>query len=77
MYCGYGIALDRKGRWNFGNYNVKNVLNFGIDSSSSHVENRKNNLPTCGTNGIFASPAKKFSINFNKAEIKFCLIFSF
>ena len=75
MYCGYGIALDRKGRWNFGNYDVKNVLNFGIDnSSSSHADNHRNNcLALGGTNGSFDVPGKIFSINFSKSKKKLCL----
>ena len=29
--------------------------------------------PNCGINGSFGSPEKKFSINFTKANTKFCL----
>ena len=29
--------------------------------------------PTCGINGSFGSPEKKFSINFIKTNTKFCL----
>ena len=53
---------------------------FGVDnSSSSHPHNCKNNFlilgegPTCGNNGSFRLPKKKFSINFTKANTKFCL----
>ena len=53
---------------------------FGVDnSSSSHSDNCKNNFlilgegPTYCINGIFGSPEKKFSMNFIKANTKFCL----
>ena len=57
-----------------------NVICNVIDNiSSSHFDNRKNNFlilgegPTFRTNGSFASPEKKFSINFTKINTKFCL----
>ena len=34
MYGGYGIAFDGVGLWNFGNEFAKNVVIFGVDSSS-------------------------------------------
>ena len=53
---------------------------FGIDNgSSSHADDLKNNFlvlgegPTSGINEKFGSPKKKISINFIKANIKFCL----
>ena len=53
---------------------------FGIDnSSSSHVNNRKNNFLILGLgrtfriNRSFVSPDKKFNINLTKANTKFCL----
>ena len=53
---------------------------FGIDNgSSSHADDLKNNFLVLGeglTSGInekFGSPKKKISINFIKANIKFCL----
>ena len=53
---------------------------FGADnSSSSHAVNLKNNFLILGegdTNGVnlsFGGPGKKFSINFSKANTKFCL----
>ena len=45
MYSGYGIAFDKEGRWIFGNCYAENVIIFGVNnSSSSHANNRKNNL---------------------------------
>ena len=47
---------------------------------NSHSDNRENNNflilgegPTYGINGSFGSPEKKFSVNFSKANTKFCL----
>ena len=59
---------------------IWNVVIFGvINSPSSYSDTRKNNFlmlgkgPTYGINGSFESPKKKFSINFTKANKKFCL----
>ena len=59
---------------------ARNVTIFGVDnSSSSYVDNRKNNFfilhegPTYGINGSFGAPEKTFDINFSKANTKFCL----
>ena len=66
----YGIAFDGAGSWSFGNDFTENVDN----SSSSHANNRRNNIlvvgegPTCSINRSFGSPEKKFSINFSKAN---------
>ena len=80
VYSGYGIAFDGVGSWNFGNDFAGNFVIFGVDnSSSSHDDNRKNNFlvlgegPTYGINGTSGSPEKKFSINFSRANTKFCL----
>ena len=76
---GYGIGFDGKGKWSFGNDYARNVIVFGVDnSSSSHNDNLKNNFlifgegDTFGVNGSFGAPEKKFSINFSKANKKFC-----
>ena len=80
MYNNYGIAFDGKGKCSFGNDYVRDVVIFGVDNSpSSHADNRKNNVlvigegDTFGINGSFGAPEKKFSINFSKADTKFCL----
>ena len=45
VYCGYGVAFDRKGSWNFGNDLTSNIIIFGVsNSSSSHRDNLKNNI---------------------------------
>ena len=57
-----------------------NLLIFCVDnSSSSHVDNKKNNFlvlgdgPALGINRRFGSQEKTFSINFSKTNKKFCL----
>ena len=57
MYSGYGIKFDSLGLWSFDNGTTRNVIIFGVDSSSSsHVDNCKNNFlilglgPTYGIN---------------------------
>ena len=79
VYSGYGITSDSAGSWSFDNDFPRNVIIFGGDnSSSSHSCNRKNNFlilgegPTFRINGKFGSLEKKFSINFTKANTKFC-----
>ena len=43
VYNGYEIAFDGKGSWSFSNDYARNVVIFGVDtSSSSHINNRKN-----------------------------------
>ena len=80
VYSGYRITFDSVGLWSFDNDIARNVISFSVDDSSpSHSENRKNNLfnirwsPTFEINRRFGSPEKKFSINFAKANTKFCL----
>ena len=80
VYSGYGITFNSTDWWSFGNDTARNVIIFGVDNSSSlHVGNRTNNVlilglgPTFGIYGSFGLPEKKFSINFTKANTKFCL----
>ena len=41
----YGIEVDGKGNWNFGNDFARNLAIFDVDSnSSSHADNRKNHF---------------------------------
>ena len=45
MYRGYGIEYNGKSEWKFRNDYAKNVIIFGVDnSSSSHIDNHKNNF---------------------------------
>ena len=68
------------GSCNFSNDFALNVVSFGVNNdSSSDADNRKNSFlvlgegPTYDINGSFASPEKRFSIYFSKANKKFCL----
>ena len=79
-YNDQGIAFDEEGRWNFYNELVRNVVIFGVDNSSlSRTYNRKNNFLvlgeglTQGVNGSTDAAEKNISINFSKANAKFCL----
>ena len=81
MYTDYKIAFDGANWLNYDNDFAQNVVIFGADNSSStHAENRINNFLLLGERSIydvnerFGAPEKKFSINFNKAKTKFCLI---
>ena len=45
VYSGYGIRFDSAGSWSFDNDTARNVINLGIDnSSSSHADNCRNNF---------------------------------
>ena len=72
LHSDYGIAFDRKGKWNFGNAFARKVIIFGVDTN-----NRKNDFlvlgegDAFGNDGSFGSSEKKLSINFSKAKIKF------
>ena len=58
----------------FDNGTAKNVKIFGVNSSSSsHVDNCKNNFLILDLGPTFRSTRKKNSINFIKANTKFCL----
>ena len=74
------ISNLNAGSWSFDNDFARNVIIFGVDNSlSSYADDRKNNFlilvedPTYGINGSFGLPEKNFSINFTKANTKFCL----
>ena len=84
VYSGYGKTFNSASSWSFDNDAARNVIIFGVDNSSSpHVDNRKNNFlvlgegPTFVINGSFGSPNKMFSINFSKSNTKFCLSFHY
>ena len=65
MCSGYGVTFDSAGWWGFDNDTVRNVINFGVDnSSSSYSGNSKNNFlilgegQTFGINESFGWPEK-------------------
>ena len=79
-YSGYGIGLDRKGEFSFGDGFGRNCLIFGVDMSSSvHVDNKKKDIlilgkrPTQGINGTTSTAEKLYLINFTENNKKFCL----
>ena len=82
MYNCYGIAFDSGSLWSFDNGTATNVIIFGVDSSSSSLDNRKNNFlilsvgPTFGINEKSGLSEKTFSINFTKPNTKLYLSFS-
>ena len=48
-YNGQGIAFDGQGMQSFGNYFIRNVINFGVDNtSSSRTDNQKINFLELG-----------------------------
>ena len=57
--------------WSFGNVTARNVIIFGDNLKNRYLILDKD--PTFGINGNFGEPEKKFSINFTKANTKFCL----
>ena len=63
VHSGYGTAFDGKSEWSCDNGTARNVMIFGVDSSS-HSGNRKNNFlilgegPTFAINRSFGSPKK-------------------
>ena len=74
------IVFDELGSWNFGNNFARNVIIFSVDnSSSSHTDNRKNDVLVSGEgtsneiNGSISALQQIFSINFSIAKRKFCM----
>ena len=80
-YSGYGIGFDRHGKFSFGNGLGKSCIIFGADlsSSSSHVNNQKNNILVLGKdfvqgiNGTTIYAGKWYKINFTEKNKKICL----
>ena len=80
VYSGHRVTFDVVGSWSFDNNTARNAIIFGVyNILSFHADNFKNKFlmlgegPTFGISGNFGSPEKKFSINFSKANTKFCL----
>ena len=77
-YSGYGIGVDRHGRFSFGNGVGESIIIFGVDMSSlTKIENKKNDILILGkglTQGleITLSAEKLYSITFTENK-KFCL----
>ena len=83
-YSGYSIGFDRKDEFSFENGLGKNCILFGADlSSSSHANNKKNNVLVLGKdfaqgiNGSAIYTEKLYSINFtekNNHFVRGCII---
>ena len=80
-YSGYGIGFDSGETFSFlsGSFG-ENVIIFGADMSRSvHANNKINNILVLGKgliqriNDTTIHAEKKYSINFTKTKIKFCL----
>ena len=72
-YSGYGVGLDRRGEFSFGNRFGQNVITFGADMSSSvHANNKTKNILvldkdfTQGLGNTTICAEKLYSINFTK-----------
>ena len=78
-YSGFGIGFDRKLSFSFPSTGFgQNVLIFGVDMSSSHIDNKKKNILVLGkgpTQGLehTLTAEKMYSINFTVTNKKFCL----
>ena len=79
-YFEYSIGFDRKGEFSFGNGFGRNAIILGADMSSSvHTNNKTKNILVLGKDfiqgldntTIYAE--KLYSINFDKANTKFCV----
>ena len=78
---GYGIGFDTHGEFSFGNGLGKNCIIFGADmsSSSSHDNNKKNNILVLGNdfvqgiNGTTIYTEKLYKISFTEKNKNFCL----
>ena len=82
-YSGYGIGLDRKGFFSFGNGTGRNAILFRVDMGSSpHIDNKKKNSLILGKGPTqelehTLTPEKSYSINFAENNKKFCLSLHF
>ena len=77
-YSGYGIGFDSRSEFLF--TDGKNAIIFGVDMSSSvHVDNKGKYISILGevsTQGLdytTLTAEAKYSINFSRSQIKFCL----
>ena len=79
-YSGHGIEFDMKGTFEFPAIGfARNVINFGVDMSSSpHIDNKRKDIFILGKGPKQRSEhtltvEKLFSINFTEHNKKFCL----
>ena len=83
-YSGYEIGFDRRSSFSIPGVGFgQNVLNFGVDmSSSSHIDNKKKNILVLGkapTQGLehTLTAEKMYFVNFTVTKNKFCLRFHY
>ena len=80
-YSEYGIGFGRKGSNSIGDEVGRNVINFGVDMSSSpHIDNKKKYILILGKGPTqelehTLTAEKLFSINFTKENTRFCSSF--
>ena len=79
-YSGYGTGFDKRSSFSFLSGGLgRNVINFGIDmSSSTKIDNKKKDILILGkgpTQGLehTLTAEKMYSINFSKEQTKFSL----
>ena len=80
-YSGCGIGFDSRSLFSYPHfYWGKNVVIFGVDNSSSvHAHNKRKHIlilgegPTEGLRDASITAEAKYSINFLRSQIKFCL----
>ena len=78
-YSGYGIGFDRGNVYSVGNGFGRNVIIFGVDMSSSDVDNKKKDIlilgkgPTQGLGEHSLTAEKIYPINFIENKEKCCL----
>ena len=78
-YSGYGIGFDRGNVYSAGNGFGSNVIIFGVDMSSSDVDNKKKDIyilgkgPTQELGEHSLTAEKMYPINFIENKEKYCL----
>ena len=83
QYNGYGIGFDSGSEFSLPDGSIcKNVIIFGVDTSSSvQIDNKKKDIlilcigATQGLDDTTLLVEAKYSINFSRPNIKFCLSF--
>ena len=80
-YSCYGIGFDTRTEFSLPDYSLgKNVVIFGVDMSLSlHIDNEGKDIlilgkgPIQGLDGTTLTAETRYSINFTRPNIKFCL----
>ena len=77
-YSGYGVGFDRRSAFSFpGGGFGQNVLVFGVDMSSAHIDNKKKDISSWRRTNkriiTYFNCKKMYSINFTATKKKSCL----